>query len=59
VSIVLECIPLPKVMEGIQAHLEKTIKDIPARKPTLKKGNEGYVAFKFTLFFPEGVSDCD
>lgn len=55
----LECIPLPKVMEGIQAHLEKTIKDIPARKPTLKKGNEGYVAFKFTLFFPEGVSDCD
>jgi hypothetical protein len=35
--IVLECIPLTAVMERIQAHLEKAIEDIPARKPTLKK----------------------
>lgn len=31
------CIPLPEVMKRIQARLEKTIKDIPAPKPTLKK----------------------
>ena len=37
VCIVLECIPLPETMKRIQAQLEKTIRDIPALKPTLKK----------------------
>lgn len=36
-SIVLECIPLAETMKRIQAQVEKMIKDIPARTPTLKK----------------------
>ncbi len=36
-KIVLECIPLPTVRERIQAHLERLVRDIPARKPTLKR----------------------
>lgn len=35
--IVLECIPLPETMERIQAHGEKTIEDIPDRRPTPRR----------------------